>query len=805
MVKDIQLSVIDKLFEDIDKAYNHKLLDSEIYGNDEFVSQDIMDDLGGSFIFTQNIYKPIQRAEGVIGGVYVLVINYNKLLESIDNNDLPYDDFNFAIARSTIDQGVKDILLPLDSSSSSPLFRKNRDIKVFNDHWIIKYYSTHNLESIISYAGAYYTFFFAVLFSLIISVIIFVMGNTKENALKISRRVSKDLYEKEIRLDQIFNNTPIGIALFNTRMEWVMVNKAFQDMYGYTEKELFNLPVQALGATSKEHTEEDKEIIMNLLTGKEEEFSSERMGLRKSGQKIWCKIHISVTRDRQGKPMYIVFQTENVTSSYNDRKNKEKYQARLQMSLDVSNIGIWEWNQNTNIGTWDKNMYQIYGKGKESVVNKDLDYMLKLIHPDDRDDIEKAMRADIKNKKNKLTYNFRVLKSSKAVRYVSLKGTRIPLKGTGRSEFVWICMDQTETLKQQSEMKKNAMRLKVALDSSNIGTWWWDKNKDKLTCDVKMKEILGGHLTMGSDIAFKDLTNRVHPEDKIKSFKKSFRELFSESGIDETLRIVCPDRVIRTVTIKGVPGSDQEMSTYKYIGVCIDRTEEQKLDKLKANFVSVASHQLRTPVTSIRWFIEMILESKSMSKAKINDLLLKVDNSTKRMLNLVNDLLKVSRLDNGSVELVPIIMSLKDLTKRVIEDSEVALSEKKQKISLNIKTKKTEVWADITMIEQVIQNLMTNSIKYSSKSSLIKITITSSRRTHVKWSITDTGIGISKEDRLKIFQQFFRAKEATESKADGSGLGLYIAKLIIEQSGGSLTYRSVHHKGSTFEFTLPRS
>lgn len=373
------------------------------------------------------------------------------------------------------------------------------------------------------------------------------------------------------------------------------------------------------------------------------------------------------------------------------------------------------------------------------------------------------------------------------------------------THFVLSLEDVTTEIEAQEKIKREQKRLRLAVDSFKIAVWDWDPIKDNANWDPLMDSFLGLTAEQTKSRSMQSILDVLHPDDK-----SSFEEICNSASkkgknFEVTYRVIHPDGAVRIINSKGIATHGTKKSDLKYFGISFDVTEEKALEQLKSNFVSIASHQLRTPLTAIRWFLQMVTDNadKDPLSKKQTTLLNKVDNSAQRMLALVNDLLSVSRLNTGRIEMIPVKLSIREMTEKVIEDVTVSLKEKKQKVVIKTRLKKTDVVADKTMTEQVIQNLVTNANKYGEENSNIIVNITGTK-SHIQFSINNKGTPIEEEDKGKLFQQFFRSKSASISKADGSGLGLYISKAIVERSGGEIWCDSSKAKGTTCSFTLPR-
>lgn len=233
-----------------------------------------------------------------------------------------------------------------------------------------------------------------------------------------------------------------------------------------------------------------------------------------------------------------------------------------------------------------------------------------------------------------------------------------------------------------------------------------------------------------------------------------------------------------------------------------DVSKEREIDRMKTEFLSVASHQLRTPLGSMRWNLEMLLSGdagKLSEEAK--EILKDIYESDKRIIDLVNDLLNISRIDQGRVSDEPIKTDISDVISTAIKEME-PIAEKKQVEIKYIKQSSPEIIIDAKRLREVIQNLLSNSVKYNKQKGKVEVVLKVDNG-KVKISIQDTGMGIPKEDQNNIYAKFFRAQNAVKSETEGSGLGLFLVKSYIEGWGGKIDFESKEGEGSKFVITLP--
>jgi len=229
-----------------------------------------------------------------------------------------------------------------------------------------------------------------------------------------------------------------------------------------------------------------------------------------------------------------------------------------------------------------------------------------------------------------------------------------------------------------------------------------------------------------------------------------------------------------------------------------------EIDKIKSEFISIASHQLRTPLSIIKWTLKMFLNGDlgKLSKDQKN-FLDKTYQSNERMIGLVNDLLDVSRIEEGNLEYQMVKFDLTALLSDVINQFKVLIKNKEIKFKTNIKqTPKILINGDPKKLFLLFNNLIDNAVKFTIKGGAISVTLSKDKKA-VQIVIKDNGIGIGKSDQNKLFSRFFRAEQAIKMQTEGTGLGLFIAKNIIKKHKGQIKLVSQAGKGTSVTCKLP--
>lgn len=229
----------------------------------------------------------------------------------------------------------------------------------------------------------------------------------------------------------------------------------------------------------------------------------------------------------------------------------------------------------------------------------------------------------------------------------------------------------------------------------------------------------------------------------------------------------------------------------------------KELSRLKDDFVFIAAHEVRSPVTVIQWSIDKFFHERKFLDSLPEDLkhaFSVMETATKRLSSLIVDLLSVARLDSGTITFIRNPLSLNEILKPLLE--EYGATAKEKDISIKYPEEKfaqlPQVLSDEVRLKEVFGNLLSNAIKFNQKGGEIKLDATKDKK-FVTISVKDTGIGIAKDDLPKLFTKFFRAKE----EIDGTGLGLWISKEIMRRLYGDITVKSEERKGTEFEVLVP--
>jgi len=357
-------------------------------------------------------------------------------------------------------------------------------------------------------------------------------------------------------------------------------------------------------------------------------------------------------------------------------------------------------------------------------------------------------------------------------------------------------LEDTESAKFQAEEEKK--KTNAVFNNFPDGLLMLDEQKKLELINPRAEELLDLKQTDIIGLSLKELSNFNQAKALVKILRTKKQK--KEENLKEEMNLDNKG-IILEITTQPIKTGSKIDST---LVILHDITREKFIDTLKSQFVSVAAHQLRTPLSIIKWSLSMLLGGEMGDiPQKHKDVLVKANQTNERMIRLINDLLNVARIEEGRFIYKPTTVEFTEIVEAIIDSVMPLIEEKKIKLTadLNKGTDKV-VKVDIEKIRLAAKNLVDNAIRYTPEDGTITITLVKEDG-KVLFSIKDSGIGIPKDQQDRVFTKFFRASNAVRKETEGTGLGLFITKNIIESHDGTIWFKSQENKGTTFFFNLP--
>ena len=625
-------------------------------------------------------------------------------------------------------------------------------------------------------------------------------GVIVEYVIDISERkqVEEFLRRSEERLQLATNAASMGTFVYYPQEDRGEPDKQMLSLFGLPPDGVLNLSEALTKIIHKDDRDRYKEDVLRATNpAGNGNLDSDIRIIHPDGSIHW--INISAQTYFAGEPPYAV-KMPGVAIDITERKKiaeaLQESEERLRVTMDSSiDYAIITTDINGNIEGWSNGAEQTFYYTKEEAEGKPVAIIFT---PEDvADNVpqqemitarEKGMAADERWHQRKDGSRF----------YMS--GVMRPIYNPELSGYVKVARDMTKEQQAQENLKMLEERNRIALESGQMAAWDWLVYEDSVSWNDQHFLILGvqpNDKPMNSGFFF----HFIHKDD-LEKVGQALRTAIEETGLYAAeFRILREDDgEIRWMSGFGKAVTKKDGHATRMVGVMFDITERKRLEQQKEDFISIASHELKTPVTSIKAYTEVLHEIFSESADAGNaQLMKKMDAQVDRLIDLIRVLLDTSKLAEGELTLHLEKFDLCNLVSQRVRDLQQLSTLHHIKI---INQSEEIIHADPHRIGQVLNNFISNAIKYSPKGGDVVVECKQAND-YVQVSVKDEGIGISKEMQTKVFDRFFRVKSDEMKNLSGMGLGLYVTANIIYKHGGNIWVESEVGKGSTFYFTIP--
>lgn len=617
-------------------------------------------------------------------------------------------------------------------------------------------------------------------------------GKAESEDLKTIREFSA---QQVNLLKSIIESSTNHIVVTDTNGIILFANKAAEDMTGYTFAEMRgNTPRLWGGLMSNEFY---KKLWDKKQSG--ESINEEIINRRKNGEIYYVISHISPIRQNNGEIIGFIGTEEDITNlklqEIEIRDKSQELNTFFDTALDLMGVA----NINGFFEKVNPQFSKLLGYTTENLTKTPF---IDFVHPDDKqatlDEINKLSKGVV-------TINFVNRYRSKDGTYYWLQWNATP---KGQKLYAMardISQAKENEIKsqiQRERLEQISSRFAFATKSAGIGIWEWDVISDRLTWDDQMYELYGIKKDQFGG-AYKAWRAGLHKDDQKLGDDAIQKALTGEKEFDTSFRVVWPDKSIHFIKAYAVVERDENGVPQKMIGVNWDITEEKQIDKAKSEFVSLASHQLKTPVGAVKWDAEMLLSGDyGELQPKQKEVVQEIYNLNLRMSDLVTDFLNMSRIELGTFVIDPQPVKYSDICEDVLTELRERIVDKKHTVSKNYQEDMPETVADAHLLRIIFQNLLSNAIKYTKEGGKIGVNIVADHA-NVTISVSNNGLPIPEKEKSKIFEKLFRATGAQDMDPDGNGLGLYLLKQIVETAGGRVWFESGKGKDTIFYVSFP--
>ena len=378
--------------------------------------------------------------------------------------------------------------------------------------------------------------------------------------------------------------------------------------------------------------------------------------------------------------------------------------------------------------------------------------------------------------------------------------SNIPIKcSAGHVTYILnTVVDISGEVKAKEAAQESENRFLMAAEATGLAIWDLSIPQTVFNYSPQLVAIFGH--PPGAEITLASVRSQVNPDDMQNVIVRSYNEALVTGQYAYEARITWPDESMHWIGVRGVVLFNEKREPYRMLGTIVDITESKRDEIRKNDFIAMASHELKTPLTSLKAYIQL-LEGKlaAVKDPFIQNSLTKAASQVNKMTALIHGFLDISKIEPGKLQLKKQVFDINKLIgeaiaeSRIMSGTHVLQFEPSGEVNVN---------ADREKIGQVISNLISNAIKYSPKGSLVELKCVI-RGPDAEVSVNDSGIGIKKKDQPKIFQRFYRVDNEAMKNVSGFGIGLYLSSEIIQRHKGKIWVISAEGKGSAFYFSIP--
>ncbi len=566
-------------------------------------------------------------------------------------------------------------------------------------------------------------------------------------------------------------------------------------LFGYTQRDVQH---SIAWFQSLIHPDDQKQVANSFnaaIEGKETLWTDEFRYRQASGEYMYINCRSFIIRDGEGKALRMIGAMQDITERRLAEEAVRKSEERLRVTMQsATDYVIITQDVNGNIENWNSGAERIFGYKAEETIGKYCDFFYT---PEDRAaGIPEKEMETAKEEGRASDERWHLRKDGTRV---FMSGVLAPIRNNGiLTGFVKVARDMTSQKEAENALQAAQSSLRTALEAAQMGVWDLDLATDTVMRSPRHDQLLG-YPTFQEEWSFEKAVQHMAKEDKAKFM--AARESMLETGIfDMEARIQHTNGSVCWVQVYGRLFRNEKGEPTHAAGVIFDITDRKTVEQKKDEFIGIASHELKTPVTSIKAYTEILHEQFEEAGDVQSALYLsKLNHQVDRLTGLIRDLLDVTRISEGRLTIKEYNFDPNQMLRDTTD--ELQRTTGKHKIELNLQ-ELPAFKGDKERLQQVFVNLLSNAVKYSPEAN--RIIVRSYRDNgNINIEVQDFGIGMSPDTKNRLFERFFRSSDPQITTFPGLGLGLYISMEIVKQHKGTIRVQSEKGKGSVFTVVLP--
>jgi len=649
-----------------------------------------------------------------------------------------------------------------------------------------------------------------------------VNAELKMQTLRIEsqRKLTADaLEDARLRLESALEAGEIGTWTWDIVNNRVVADENLARFFSVSFEDASGGQIEKYTASIHPDDSERVAALINEALENGDSYIAEYRLVMPDGAIRWVVARGRILRDETGK----AYQLPGVVIDIPEHKRVEEKlrlsDERFQLVTRATNDAIWDWNLQTDETWWNDSVEILFGYPPEEVGNTPA-WWFENIHPADRERVVSGIHEVIDNGGENWSDEYRFRCADGSYKYVFDRGFAMHSNGKP-ARMLGAMQDVTARRAAEEALLKSQERLQLVLDSSELGLWYCDLPFDVLN----WSDLTKSHFWLPTEatVTIDDFYRIIHPDDREKTRFAIDESIASRTHYDVEYRTVNPsDGRTKWIRAIGRGFYDKSGNPYRFDGITIDisedkqiqterekllaseknaRTEAERANRLKDDFLATLSHELRTPLSSILGWARMLKEKQigTEQTARAIDI---IERNARSQAQLIEDILDVSRIISGKLRLNVHPVDLSSVIEMAIESVRPAAAAKSIHIQ-RILDSGVMISGDIDRLQQIIWNLLSNAIKFTPKEGRVQIKC-ERVGSHVEVTVADNGMGIDAETLPFIFERFRQSDSSTTRAHGGLGLGLAIVRHLVELHGGSVQATSEGlGRGAVFSLTFP--